>query len=350
MRTRTVASSTSPELESANPDPDKQPDPADSTDPNEQPDPAERMTVKQKKALVRIERACSDRAKAAANKSKGMFEYELPEVELIRKGLERQVVGLTIKEVEAASLKCLRSYFFRKYFTTRLAEEKVLKAKRIGLYITMKLSGGNFLIMTLGSSSSPRWIEADNNEQIKNTEVTVHFNEGGRLLFVDPAGTGQLFIVPEDDIATHIPEIATYGHDPLTPITWTDMGQRLLQQDCALKTLLTDNLFVTGIGPMYADEILFDAGLRYDRAANTLSSQEIRRLHRSIGNILHNAMKYGGASLPKRPFVNLLGREGIYAKHIKVWQRHGKLSARSRDPIKRVKYQGSWTYYCDTQI
>lgn len=318
-------------------------------------DPTEQMTAKQRKLLARIERARSDRNTASADRPDDMFDYELPEVELVRKSLEREVTGLTIENCEAASLKCLRSYFFRKYFTNRLEGAKINKVERIGLYIAIKLESEQFdtnhvLILSLGASGSPRWMPADNKEKLKNTEVVIKFSNGNKLLFVDPVGTGQLFLVPEDDIATHIPEVADYGSDPLSPVAWTEIGQRLLQQDRELKALLKDDTFIVGIDTIYVDEILFEAGLRYDRVANTLSSQEIRRLHRSLGSTLHNAMKYGGTSLPERPFANPLGNTGGYSNHIQVWGRHDQLSVRSRDPIKRVQYQGSWTYYCDTQI
>ena len=101
---------------------------------------------------------------------------------------------------------------------------------------------------------------------------------------------------------------------------------------------------------MYADEILFSAGLRYDRTVRTLSGQEIRRLHRSLVNTLFDAMKYGGTSVPSRPFLNPAGNEGAYEKHLKVWGRHDQLSERSGVPIRRTMYRGVWTYYCDTQI
>ena len=70
------------------------------------------------------------------------------------------------------------------------------------------------------------------------------------------------------------------------------MGRMLLQRSDKLKALLTDDTFVVGVGDIYADEILFEAGLRYDRVCNTLSTQEIRRLHRSLVGTMHDAVKY----------------------------------------------------------
>ena len=107
---------------------------------------------------------------------------------------------------------------------------------------------------------------------------------------------------------------------------------------------------MVGVGNIYADEILFEAGLRYDRMCTSLSTQEIRRLHRSLVGTMHEAMKYRGTSVPSRPFVDPFGKSGGYADHLKVWGRQGELSERSRLPIKRAKFRGVWTYYCDTQV
>ena len=110
-----------------------------------------------------------------------------------------------------------------------------------------------------------------------------------------------------------------------------------------------DPTFIIGIGNIYADEILFDAGLRYDRMSDSLSVQEIRRLHRALVSTIHSALRHRGTSLRERPFVDPSGVEGDYARHLEVWGRHGRLSSRSRKPIKRVKFRGAWTYYCETQ-
>jgi formamidopyrimidine-DNA glycosylase len=101
---------------------------------------------------------------------------------------------------------------------------------------------------------------------------------------------------------------------------------------------------------VYADEILFHAGLRHDRVSNTLSSQEVRRLYRAVVETLHDAVKYRGTSLPDLPFTDFAGKQGEYQEHLAVYGRDGQLSPRSRGVIQRVKFEGRWTYYCETQV
>ncbi len=277
------------------------------------------------------------------------LDFELPEVETIRRDLEREVIGRKIKTAEAASMKCLRRYHTRKAFTSQLEGAKITDVRRVGLYLVIELSTELLLVLSLGSSGSPRR-NANKHPKVAGTEVVISFTQYGQLRFVDTEGTGQLFVVPADEFLSAVPEVTGYGVDPVTPISWTEMGRMLLQRDSKLKTLITDDSFVVGIGDIYADEILFEAGLRFDRVSNTLSTQEIRRLHRSLVGTMHDAMKYRGTSVPDRPFLDPFGQPGGYAGHLKVWGRHGALSERSRTPIKRTKFRGTWTYYCDTQV
>ncbi len=278
------------------------------------------------------------------------LHFELPEVETIRRDLEREIVGRKVKTAEATSMKCLRRYHTRKAFTSQLEGTKITDVRRVGLYLVVELSTESLLVLSLGSSGSPRR-NANKHPKVAGTEVVISFTQYGQLRFVDTEGTGQLFVVPGEDLSATLPEIAGYGLDPVaTPMSWTNMGRLLLQRSTKLKTLLTDETFVIGIGDIYADEILFEAGLRFDRISNTLSTQEIRRLHRSLVGTMHDAMKYRGTSVPDRPFVDPFGQPGSYAGHLKVWGRQGDLSERSRAPIKRTKFRGTWTYYCDTQV
>ena len=278
------------------------------------------------------------------------LEFELPEVETIRRDLEREIVGRKIKMAEASSMKCLRRYHNRKAFTSQLEGAKITDVRRLGLHLVVELSTELLLVLSLGSTGSPRR-NANKHPKVAGTEVVISFTQYGQLRFVDSEGTGQLFVVSGEELSDALPEVADYGLDPVaTPISWTAMGRLLLQRNTKLKTLITDSTFVVGIGDIYADEILFEAGLRFDRIANTLSTQEIRRLHRSLVGTMHDAMKYRGTSVPDRPFVDPFGQPGSYGGHLKVWGRQGDLSERSRTPIKRTKFRGTWTYYCDTQV
>ena len=276
--------------------------------------------------------------------------FELPEVETIRRDLDRELVGKKIKTVTAESMRCLARYKNRKSFTSQFDQSKITRVSRVGLYITIALDNDSLVVVSLGSSGSLR--RNTNREAVQDgTEITITFTQYGQLRLIDRDGTAEIFIVDADSLAAELPEIEGYGIDPVEEaISWTVFGRLLLERSVKLKTLLTDSSFVVGIGPIYADEILFHAGLRYDRFSDTLSSQEIRRLHRAVVGTMHDALKYRGTSVPERPFVDVRGNPGEFVDRLEVWGRAGELSSRSRLPIKRVKFGGNWTYFCDTQV
>jgi len=276
--------------------------------------------------------------------------FELPEVETVRRDLDRDLVGKKVKEADAMSMKTLGRYKNRKAFTSQLDGMKITSVERRGLYITIVLDGESTLVVDLGSSGSLRR-NANKDAVDPDTEIVITFTQHGQLRLLDAEGTATAFIVDTEALDDELPELDGYGLDPVEePVSWTAFGRTLLSHHTKLKTLITDSSFVVGIGDIYADEILFHAGLRHDRMSDSLSSQEIRRLHRSLVGTLHDAIKYRGTSVAARPFIDPFGQPGEFADHLEVWGKHGDLSGRSRLPIQRVKFGGSWTYYCDTQV
>ena len=276
--------------------------------------------------------------------------FELPEVETVRRDLDRDIVGKKIKNAEAMSMKVLRRYRTRNAFTSRLIGNKIETVARLGLRIAIGLDNESTLVVDLGSSGSLR--RAANRDAVDpETEVVITFTQHGQLRLLDAAGTSEMFVVDNDSIADGLPDLKELGLDPVSePVTWTTFGRSLLQRRVRLKTLLTDPTFVVGIGDIYADEILFHAGLRHNRMSDSLTNQEIRRLHRALVGTLHDAIKHRGTSIADREFFDPLGNPGEYGSHLMVWGRHGALSARSRQPIQRVKFRGTWTYFCETQV
>ena len=105
-----------------------------------------------------------------------------------------------------------------------------------------------------------------------------------------------------DAVAEDAPELASIGLDPVAdPVSWTSFARVLLARTVKLKALLMDPQVVAGIGPIYSDEILWEAGLRYDRISSELSSQEIRRLFRALVETLHDAVKHRGTTVDDYP-------------------------------------------------
>jgi len=272
---------------------------------------------------------------------------ELPEVETIRRGLEREVVGKRIKSVEVSGLRSIRRHKTKKDFISRLEGAKVKTARRRGKYVILALDTGELLVLHMGMSGQLRRAQAKDPTE-KHTHVVFTFTQGGQLRFLDPRTFGELFVTVPDALTSEVPELAELGFDPVDqPLAITVFAQRLLgRPDTKLKPLLMDQTFIAGIGNIYSDEILWESGLRGDRTPRSLSNMEIRRLFRAIVEILHEAVKHRGSTLSDQQYVDLVGRPGDYQQFHNVYDRGGQACRRCRATIIREKSQGRSTFSC----
>lgn len=273
---------------------------------------------------------------------------ELPEVETIRRDLEKEVVGRRIKEVEVNGKRSIRRHKNEAEFSGRLVGHKVTSIRRSGKYLLLALEGDDVLVVHLGMSGQLLRAKSAKDPVDRHTHVVITFTQGGQLRFVDPRTFGEMFVTSTGELDSQVPELTHLGFDPLDDvISWTRFGQMLAERHVGLKTLLMDQKFVAGIGNIYSDEILFAAGLRYDRYSDSLSSQEIRRLYRSMVETLSEAVKYRGSSLADEQYRDLFGEIGDYQGQHQVYDREGKACRRCRNAIVRVKLNGRSAFLCE---
>ena len=273
---------------------------------------------------------------------------ELPEVETIRRDLEKEVVGRRIKAVEVAGMRSIRRHPNKKHFGSKLEGCKIAAVTRKGKYLLLRLDSGDFLVVHLGMSGQLLRSKGSAREPaVKHTHVTLTFTQGGDLRFVDPRTFGEMFVTTPDALAEAVPELGHLGFDPVDDsISWTQFAEGLAARRIKLKTLLMDQRFVAGIGNIYSDEILWEAGLRFDRSSDSLSSQEVRRLYRAMVEVLQDAIKHRGSSLADQQYRDLYGAPGEYQTHHKVYDREGEACRRCRSTVVREKFGGRSTFLC----
>ena len=122
-----------------------------------------------------------------------------------------------------------------------------------------------------------------------------------------------VWVATPEELLEQEPILTELGLDPVVePISWTTFGHLLLSRNQSIKALLIDPTAVVGIGPVYSDEILWQAGLRHDRASNELTSQEMRRLYRAVVETLHDGAKHRGTTLADGEYHDLAGKPGGY--------------------------------------
>jgi formamidopyrimidine-DNA glycosylase len=155
-----------------------------------------------------------------------------------------------------------------------------------------------------------------------------------------------MFVSTKDELGA-VKELQKLGLDPLEqPLTWQYFSQTLAERKAKMKAILMDQQFICGIGNIYSDEILFLAGIRFDRPSDTLSAQEVRRLYRAIQEVLQDAIRYRGTSADDEQYRDLYGAVGEYQEFLRVYQREGQPCRRCRTPIERTRWSNRSTYFC----
>ena len=270
---------------------------------------------------------------------------ELPEVETIRRGLEREVVGKRVKAVQVTGTRTIRRQT-KKQFIAKLEGAKINGVERRGKYLLLKLDTGDILVIHLRMSGQLLRAQAKD-AVLKHTHLVLTFTQGGQLRFVDPRTFGELFITTPDELTKDVTELADLGMDPVDePQSWVKFREHLLSRTTKLKPLLMDQSFIAGLGNIYSDEILWEAGLRHDRLPQSLSTMEIRRLYRAIVEVLHEAVKHRGSTLADEQYVDIHGKPGDFQLLHQAYSREGLACRRCRTPIAREKVGQRSTFYC----
>jgi len=274
---------------------------------------------------------------------------ELPEVEVMRRDLEKEVVGKRIARAEVrpqrGAMRIIRRHARRKEFADRLASRKITKVDRKGKYLLIFLDDGDVLIVHFGMSG--QFVRGTKRQQLpQHTHVVIDFQQGGDLRYIDPRTFGEMFVAAADELGK-VKELDHIAIDPLEDtFTWQEFGVQLGRRAAKLKPLLMDQKFVSGLGNIYSDEVLFAAGLRLDRPSDELSSQEVRRLYRAMREVVQDAIRFRSTTLEDEAYVDLFGKPGEFQAELKVYGRKGLACRRCRTPIDSVKISGRNSYFC----
>ena len=271
---------------------------------------------------------------------------ELVEIEVLRRDLEKEVVGRRIKDAEIRpgtnAMKVVPKHGRRKEFTDLLEGAKFEKVDRVGKKILLELDNDHVMIVDLGSGGQLLKTSASD-EVAAHTHIIVPFTIGGQMRYLDPIKDGEVWVAPKAE--AEVPR--DFSIDPLEQmVAWQTFSQVLAEKDVPMKELLMDETFICGLGNLYTDEILWTAGISHSRSSSKLSSQDVRRLYRALLEIMQEAIKARGTSYGEVPFTDIHGDPGQFQLELKVWEREGEFCRRCRNNIVKEKV-GKWiTYFC----
>jgi len=272
---------------------------------------------------------------------------ELPEVEVVRLGLERGVVGRTVSRVQVAHPRAIRRHEAGEAdFVALLTGRTITAARRRGKYLWLPLDSGDALTGHLGMSGQLLVVPADTPPET-HLRVRLEFSDGGReLRFVDQRTFGGLLVVAGGE---KLPStIAHIARDPLDD-AFDDAAFRvaLMRRRTGVKRALLDQTLVSGVGNIYADEALWRARLHWARPTETLTRPEVTRLLAAVRTVLWEALAAGGTSFDAL-YVSTEGVSGLFERELAVYGREHQPCRRDGTPVRRDRFMNRSSYSCPT--
>lgn len=259
---------------------------------------------------------------------------ELPEVETIKRELEKAVLGKKITGVTVHNPKVIREPSADK-FKKGLSGVTIKNILRKAKLLILELSNGKSLAIHLKMTGQLVYPGSG-----QAARVSFHLSDGKNLDFNDQRLFAELRLI---DDWRKLKFIQGLGPEPFD-ITEEQFKGMLSAKKTKIKPLLMDQTFISGIGNLYAAEALFRARIYPERAANSLSDKEKMSLFKEIKDTLREAIEHRGSSVDQ--YVQLTGHPGGYAKYHKVYDREGKPCLVCKTPIKRIALAGRGTYFC----
>jgi formamidopyrimidine-DNA glycosylase len=267
---------------------------------------------------------------------------ELPEVEVLRRTLEANLIGDTIESVEVRDRR-LREPVDTRALRRRLSGRRVLEIGRRAKYLLVHVEGGSTLVVHLGMSgrltiaplSAPRE---------PHEHAVFRLASGRKLRFRDPRRFGALFAVETSTLARDR-HFARLGIEPLDPgFSGEALHNAAARRNASVKGMLMDAAVVVGVGNIYASEALHRAGIHPRRSVARISRPRWDRLAAAVESVLADAVRQGGTTL--NDFADALGESGYFQVSLEVYDRAGDACRRCGGTIRRLRQLGRSTYYC----
>lgn len=292
---------------------------------------------------------------------------ELPEVENLRRGLERVILGQKILKVEVKKPKLVSgkgnirvaSQKKTRDFTREITSEKFFAVERRAKNLVFKLSHDKIILVHLKMSGQFVYKPKSNSKTIigghpielsekelpnKHTHVIFEL-EKGTLYYNDTRMFGYLLYYPNIKTFEAENHFGLYGLEPLSKeFTAKYFSDALKNKKGKIKAVLMEQKIVAGLGNIYVDESLFEARIRPDRNPRSITLVEAQRLHKAIIRILKRAIKTGGSSVAT--YMLLDETRGNYAREHKVYGKGKNLCVNCKKPLIQTIIQGRTTVFC----
>ncbi len=279
---------------------------------------------------------------------------ELPEVETVRRGLEKKLKNFIISDIEVIRPSTIAYPTKNDEFIEGLNNSLIDKWSRRGKYLIANLinikdssnsiKNGN-LIIHLRMTGHFNWLKRTNSA-CKHTRVRFFDDQKNELRFIDVRSFGQIWWIREGlDPTKIIKGLGSLGPEPFSKEFNVDyLKKEFSKRSKSVKAVLLDQKIIAGIGNIYADESLFEAGISPFRKARTIKNRELVKLRVAIIEVLEKSIGSGGTTFSD--FRNIEGLNGNYSMQANVYKRNGKECKKCTNFIQKDKITGRSTHWC----
>ncbi len=277
---------------------------------------------------------------------------ELPEVETIKRYLDKAIIGQKVLGIKILSKKQFPGN------PKDVIDEKITAVYRRGKNLIIELSGNKALLCHLKLTGQFIWWPGKNKAVFKKpipfngqelpgktTRVIIKLSKGN-LFFNDLRKFGWIKILTNSEKQL-TDNLAKLGPEPFSKDFNNAYLQNIfLKTSKPIKLVLLDQEKIAGIGNIYANEALFLAKINPQKPAKNLKPDDIQRLRKAVLRVLEQGIKYGGSSASDEAYIRPDASQGSYQQHFKVYQKQGQKCPRCKNPIKRVDLGGRGTFFC----
>lgn len=274
---------------------------------------------------------------------------ELPEVEVVRRGLERHIVGASIDSVDILHPRAIRRHLpGAADLTGQLTGERIASADRRGKYLWLVLEPSTVALVVHLGMSGQMLVQPPELPTEKHLRIRARLDSGLDLRFVDQRTFGGWALAPLVEVdGSLVPDsVAHIARDPLDPRFDLAATVKVMRgKHTEIKRALLDQTVVSGIGNIYADEALWRAQVHGNRLTDRLSGPKIRELLTAAQDVMREALTQGGTSFDAL-YVNVNGESGYFDRSLSAYGQEDRPCSRCGTAIRREKFMNRSSFSC----
>jgi formamidopyrimidine-DNA glycosylase len=267
---------------------------------------------------------------------------ELPEVETVKRTLEKLVVGKTIDSVEVRWPKIIKQPDDVRQFQHLISGQTIKRMDRRGKFLKFILD--EYVLVSHLRMEGRYIVTSDTEPYDKHTHVFFTFTDNTQLRYRDVRKFGTMHLFPKGEEEEHLP-LSQLGCEPLSEaFSPSVLIERFKTSKRKVKVALLDQTVVVGLGNIYVDEALFRANLHPEKLVHMITHAEIDRLHRAIVQTLQEAVEQGGSTI--RSYVNSQGEIGMFQQQLFVYARKEAPCKTCGNLVEKIVVGGRGTHFC----